>query len=306
MFFSTIIPSHNRAHLLGATLDSALAQEFADQEIIVVDAGSTDGTDAVLARYSGRITVVRGEAAGPGATRNLGIAQAKGEYITFLDSDDLWFPWTLATYRRAIEEHSLPAFIAGTHVDFRDTPTSLPTTAAPFRATRYRDYLEAGAADNLWIGTCAVAVRADVLREVGGFATGNVNAEDSDLWLRLGAGPGFSRITSPPVFAYRRHDASAIANLTRTHAGMMQLIEAERRGQYPGGRARQNVRWKILTSHTRPASLACLRSGMRTEAWQIFRATLRWNVSLGRAKYLLAFPLLAGCSLFSRVPRAGG
>ena len=157
MIFSTIIPTHNRAHLLAASIDSALAQDFGDHEVIVVDAESTDETPEVLARYTDRITVVRGANGGPGAVRNLGVAQASGEYITFLDSDDLWFPWTLATFHRAIEEQGRPAFVAGTHVDFYGEVEPLPSAPGPYQVRRHRDYFAAAAARELWIGTCGHA-----------------------------------------------------------------------------------------------------------------------------------------------------
>ena len=116
-FFSTIIPTYNRAHLLEATLDSALAQEFDGHEVIVVDDGSTDETPDLLARYADRVCLLRQDQRGPGAARNLGIRRARGTYLTFLDSDDLWFPWTLATFERAIREHGSPSFLVGTEVE---------------------------------------------------------------------------------------------------------------------------------------------------------------------------------------------
>src|SRR5687767_8482749 len=101
-FFSTIIPVHNRAALVAEALDSVLKQEFTDQEIIVVDDGSTDDTPEVLASYGTDVTVIRKtKNEGPGSARNLGVEHASGDYIAFLDSDDIWFPWTLSTYHRA-------------------------------------------------------------------------------------------------------------------------------------------------------------------------------------------------------------
>src|SRR5206468_7994708 len=102
-FFSTVIPSYNRADLICQTLDSVLGQEFDDQEIIVADNGSTDNTIEVLKQYGDRVKSYQQENRGPGGSRNLGARHASGKYIAFLDRDDLWFPWTLATYREAIE-----------------------------------------------------------------------------------------------------------------------------------------------------------------------------------------------------------
>jgi cellulose synthase/poly-beta-1,6-N-acetylglucosamine synthase-like glycosyltransferase len=97
--FSIVIPTFNRERLIAATLESVLAQTEGDFEVIVVDDGSTDGTEAALAPWRDRLTFVRQPNQGPGPARNLGAARAKGEYIAFLDSDDLWFPWTLAYVR---------------------------------------------------------------------------------------------------------------------------------------------------------------------------------------------------------------
>ncbi len=295
--FSTIIPTHNRADLLPASLDSALAQNPGGHEIIVVDAGSTDNTPEVLARYAGRVRVITTANHGPGAARNAGLAAAAGEYITFLDSDDLWFPWTLATLHRAIEENGQPAFVAGTHVDFFREDDPRPTAPAAYAGRCYADYL-ATAQDGVWIGTPAVAIRRDILQAAGGFAEGRINAEDSDLWLRLGTAPGFVHVAAPPVFAYRRHATSAISAMDRTFRGTRRLIAEEERGAYPGGAARQRERRTILSRHIRPASIACLRAGLRSEAWELFRATAGWHARLGRWKYLAAFPLVAAVTRF--------
>src|SRR4051812_23345434 len=112
-FFSVIIPAYNRAQLIGRTLQTALAQEFSDYEIIVVDDGSTDETATISASFGSKVRVMARENAGPGAARNAGIAHATGDYIVFLDSDDLFFPWTLSTYRDAIVAHHHPAMVLG-------------------------------------------------------------------------------------------------------------------------------------------------------------------------------------------------
>ena len=89
---SIVIPTFNRAGLIGETLQSVLSQTLQDIEVIVVDDGSTDDTSEVLARYNGRIRVLRQQNRGPSAAKNLGMAQASGTYIALQDSDDLWVP----------------------------------------------------------------------------------------------------------------------------------------------------------------------------------------------------------------------
>ena len=100
---SVIIPTYNRAHCLGEAIDSVLAQDPPADEVIVIDDGSTDATPDVLAGYGDRITVLRQANAGAGAARTAGLRQASGDWITFLDSDDLWYPGRLALLHHDLE-----------------------------------------------------------------------------------------------------------------------------------------------------------------------------------------------------------
>jgi glycosyltransferase involved in cell wall biosynthesis len=113
--FSVVIPAYNTADTLGEAIDSVLAQTRQDFEIIVVDDGSSDDTAAVAEGFGDRrIRVYRQENAGPSAARNRGIAEALGEYVSSLDSDDLWLPDYLAEMGRALEENPRADF-AYTH-----------------------------------------------------------------------------------------------------------------------------------------------------------------------------------------------
>ncbi len=96
--FSIIVPTYNRAASIQATLDSCFAQTCTDFELIVVDDGSTDDTlDALAAIEDPRLVVLPQENAGPAAARNHGMRTARGDYIAFLDSDDIWYPHFLAS-----------------------------------------------------------------------------------------------------------------------------------------------------------------------------------------------------------------
>jgi hypothetical protein len=120
-----------------------------------------------------------------------------------------------------------------------------------------------------------------------------VNGEDADLALRLGMAARFVQITAPVTFGYREHAVTARTDFARTLAGCWMKIRAEHAGAYPGGRLRVVDRRRILTRHLRPASLDCLRHGLRAEAWHLYRATLFWHIRLGRWKYLVGFPIRA-------------
>lgn len=105
---SVVIPTFNRANLIGRTIDSVLRQTYRAIEVVVVDDGSSDATPDVVARDYGRDERVRYVAkmnGGPASARNVGFGNARGEYVALLDSDDTWFPWKLSLQVRCMERH---------------------------------------------------------------------------------------------------------------------------------------------------------------------------------------------------------
>jgi glycosyltransferase involved in cell wall biosynthesis len=95
---NVIVPTYNRAHLVGRTIESALRQTYQNLEIVVMDDGSTDDTEAVVRKSYGsepRVRYFKKENGGPASARNAGIDQACGDYVALLDSDDTWHPWKL-------------------------------------------------------------------------------------------------------------------------------------------------------------------------------------------------------------------
>jgi glycosyltransferase involved in cell wall biosynthesis len=292
MLFSVIIPTFNRRDLLPLALESVWQQRFADYEVIVVDDGSNDGTVEYLCSLGSRVRVFVQTNKGPGAARNLGVAEARGEYVAFLDSDDLWFPWSLETYVSVIRDSFNPAFIAGKPLVFRNEERLKHVERANFNSNKFPDYLASGD-EWRWWGVSSFVVRSEVIRQIGGFAAAIINGEDADLALRLGAARGFVQITDPITFAYREHDANLTDDLTKTLAGVWHKVRTEIANGYPGGRRRMTERLRILTRHVRPVALACLRAGFRREAWQLYRTTLSWHMKLGRWKFLIGFPVRA-------------
>ncbi len=291
--FSVIIPTYQRAHLIARALDSVFAQELDDQEVIVVDDGSTDNTDAVLRRYEPRIRLIRQANKGPGAARNAGARVATGKYIAFLDSDDLWFPWTLASYARIIADHAEPSIIAGQILSFADEAQLRSVAPAPLKIERFADYF-ASSHHNRYCGSGQMCVRRDLLLASGGFSERLIVAEDVDLVMRLGTAPGFVWVLSPAMIAYRQHPQSVTQRYVHSgYEGKIHLVHQEREGRYPGGETRRRERMRILAMHIRPASLALLQPGQFGRAWDLYRQTLVWQLGLGRFKYLAAFPVAA-------------
>ena len=291
-FFSIIIPTYNRLPLLRQTLESVWAQRFADYKVIVVDDGSTDGTWEELQALGSRVRALRQQNAGPGAARNLGAQHSTGEYLAFLDSDDVWFPWTLETYASVIRAQRAPAFIAGKPFRFHEETELRGVKLSPVQTNNFSDYLASGS-EWRWWGVSSFVIRRDVFEAAGKFANEWVNGEDADLALRLGVAPGFVQVTNPVTFGYREHDGSAMKNLSKTLAGTWLGIHTEQAGKYPGGGSRSHERWRIITRHARPVTFDCLLHGLHNDAWKLYRAMVRWHVALGRWKYLVGFPMKA-------------
>jgi glycosyltransferase involved in cell wall biosynthesis len=182
---SALIPVFNGAATVGRAIESALAQSFARTlEVIVVNDGSTDSTPAVLMGYYPRIIVVNQPNRGLAAARNAGAAIAKGEYLAFLDADDVWLPNKLALTTSALDRASgaVLAYSDITPVDNEgDELPSSPITPELAHAPSIAELLT-----RWWpILPSAVVMRRNIYEMCGGFCERfRRSYEDVDLWLR--------------------------------------------------------------------------------------------------------------------------
>jgi glycosyltransferase involved in cell wall biosynthesis len=297
--FSIVIPTYNRLDLLKEALASVWAQTFTDYELIVVDDGSTDGTAEWL-QGQPRVRMLRQPNRGPGEARNLGARDAKGEYLACLDSDDLWFPWTLARFAEAIERHDRPALMFATPLEIRGGNWTgyEAATDASLKCEPFCDYL-ASSGRTLFLGTGVCVAERKRLLSAGGFVESLRSAEDIDLFLRLGTEVGFLHIQQPYAVAYRRHAGSLTANHHAAVAGVSFLIEGERAGRYPGGAARARERREIITRSVRAVSVAAIRHVSVRAAARLYWQTLDWHLSALRIKYLAGFWALAAAGLLT-------
>jgi glycosyltransferase involved in cell wall biosynthesis len=292
-FFSIVIPAYNRARLLPATIRSVLSQTRQDFEIIVVDDASTDGTADVAAAVSERVQVVRLEQnRKQAAARNAGLARATGEYVAFLDSDDLWFPWTLETFAQAIDKHDQPAFVCSEGVGFRDGAALPAVERGALRTEHYEDYLHWHRRTTMGcLLPTGVVVRTQIAKDVGGFCEKLVYYEDDDIWLRLGTARGFVRIVAPACWAYRVHPQNLSKDLPRVLTGMWQFLSEERQGHYPGGNERRGDRQWVIATRARQLARRAVHTGRARDGWSLYLHTLGMNIRWRRWKYLFGFPV---------------
>jgi glycosyltransferase involved in cell wall biosynthesis len=281
---SIVIPTRNRRHLIELALASVLRQQDADIEVIVVDDASTDDTAAILSRLAHRgVRLVRQPSrGGVSAARNRGIGEASGEWIAFLDDDDVWAPEKLRRQLEAVTGAGLTWVYAGdVNVDegLRVLSGSAPPTPD--------QVMEAMSRYNpVPTGASNVMVRADALAEAGPFDPQLRRTEDWDMWIRL-ARTGPPAYVPHPLVAYRFHGANIMDD-------MKAIIDE------PDLLA---VRYGIPVDRAamqRRAAWCCLRAGHRLRAVRHYAQAVGMGDlrSLARAAVALAHPAAASDRLF--------
>jgi glycosyltransferase involved in cell wall biosynthesis len=178
-----IVPCFNGAAYLREAIDSALQQVGVSFEVIAVDDGSTDASREVLASYGDRVRRIFQDNAGVARARNVGIAAARGEYVAFLDCDDVWLPHKLAAQLERFRQDPELGLVYADSEIFCETGV-LVASKRRLRAPFEGNVLEPLFNDN-FITTSSVVVRRKCLDDVGAFREDRRFATDYDLWLRL-------------------------------------------------------------------------------------------------------------------------
>ncbi len=232
---SVITPVYNGERYLRAALDSLLAQTYPDWELVIVDDGSTDGTPDILASYSDRrIVKLRQPNSGEAAARNAGLANAHGEYIAFLDADDLYLPTALADFTAFMDTHPQidAVFSDGYFCDESDQRL--------MRLSEHRPGIYTGhileplvlSPSVITVPVCTMTRRAAIEREQLQFDQQLVIGPDWDFWIRLARYARFAYLDKLTCM-YRIHST----NIQRTSGqqkrlndlayGRMKVLNAE-------------------------------------------------------------------------------
>ena len=248
--FTVVIPTHNRAYLIGRTVQHVLDQTYADFEVMVVDNGSVDNTKAVVAEIQdARVQYIYQDDSGsPASPRNRGIERATSEYVSFLDDDDIWYPRKL--------ERTLEVFSTDRDIDVichsenyrRQGEVQGVNRYGPAVPDMYRRLLFGGNC----LSSSATVAKTEALREVGGCREepDYFEVEDYDLWMRLArAGKRFAFLDEP-LGEFVVHSTSGVyAGLHRRFRNQRGLLREHFRSYRSSG-VLDHVRSRIIIART--------------------------------------------------------
>lgn len=213
---SVVIPCYNAERYIGATIDSVLAQDQAGMEIIVVDDGSSDGSVELVRSKYPSVRLERQANAGVAAARNRGLALARGEWVAFVDADDIWLPGKLAA-QFALMATDPACRMSYTAWQVWPSADVLPAgdTLAHLAALAGDAGRWAGASGWIYpellldcvVWTSTVMGQRSLFAEIGGFDPTLRIGEDYDLWLRASRVTPILRVARPYAL-YRMHPAS--------------------------------------------------------------------------------------------------
>ncbi len=223
---SVIIPTYNRGWIVKESILSVLAQTFQDFELIVVDDGSTDHTQAILDEFQDRIEVIHQKNSGVSAARNHGVAAAKGKLIAFLDSDDLWMPGKLAIQTEF--------FASNPDIRICQTDEIWIRNGCRINPKKYHKK-PSGEIFLPSLALCLVSPSAVMMEKVfftlmGGFDETLPACEDYDFWLRIGCKYHVSLIPQPLVIKRGGHEdqLSGVPGLDRYRIrSLSKILETE-------------------------------------------------------------------------------
>lgn len=216
MKFSVVIPVYNKADTIRESINSVLAQTVKDFEIVVVNDGSTDNIREVLSEYSD-LKVVHQENGGVSVARNTGIDAAEGEFVCFLDADDLWFPNHLDELSLRIDENpDINYFITSHSVSHSDgssynSSDKLSFSNDDFIITDNLFKLLNTYGDAIVHTNCICVKRSSLIKHSLRFEPGERLGEDTDMWYRIALKEKLL-LSQKITTMYRRENSTATRN----------------------------------------------------------------------------------------------
>lgn len=276
---SVVIPCFNAERYVVATIRSVLSQKWPNIEIILIDDGSKDGSAQLVRNTFPTVKVVRQANQGVAAARNKGIALAKGDWIAFLDADDIWLDEKLACQWQQLQENpSVRMNYTAWRVWLSEDPTPAEALLNELKSIPNDSHHYVGASGWIYpellldclVWTSTVLAHRSVFEEVGTFDTSLRIGEDYDLWLRA------SRVTQilqvpQPLALYRTHSANITRSApTKNYQGIV-IKRALDRWAFtsPDGTSASSEKvYRALARTWSDFGSASLAAGLTAQAWQ--------------------------------------
>jgi glycosyltransferase involved in cell wall biosynthesis len=284
---SVIIPSYDSAKFVVEALDSVLNQTYHDLEVIVVDDGSRDNTEEAVKDKGERMTYVRQDNVGASAARNHGIRVSSGNYIAFLDADDLWKPNKLEEQVRILDDDPEVGLVCS---DWATVAIDGSVQNSYLKNCRYArsGYVFNEVIQEYFILTSSVLLRRSCLSEVGVFDEALMVSEDKDLWLRV-CHRWKIKILPEPLVVKRNRPSNLSSDPIAAVPFRIRLFEKLLR-TIPNlpAQSRRLIREQLSVNYF---DLGCdyFSKFMKREARSHLRSSLNWRWTNGRAfAYLLA------------------
>jgi len=250
---SVIIPTFNRAWALKAAVDSALAQDYEEIEIIVIDDGSTDTTQDLLGGYGNKIQVLTQQNSGVSAARNLGIKFSHGEFIALLDSDDAWEPDKISCQIDFFESHPDALICQTEEIWIRKGKRVNPKV----KHQKPSGMIFEPSLHLCLVSPSAVMIRKKLFKLKGGFNEDFPVCEDYDLWLRISADYPIFLIDKPCTIKHGGHEDQLSAHHSQDKyriASIVSLIQSKTLS-----RDQEKMAAKVLEKKCRIYGNGCLK-----------------------------------------------
>lgn len=292
---SIVTPLYNREWCIADCIVSVGLERYPDAEMIVVDDGSSDGSVARVREtiedrgLFDRVRLVEQGNSGPSVARNQAATVARGEWLVFLDSDDLWFPWTLPTLSEVLAQAPEDVDLVFLGAQNFTVASELSTVQRQRPTVQVHSCFVEAVQGNprSRYGACNAAVRRTAFMELGGFSPELRCAEDTDLFLRVSG--KVMTVFEPVLAALRRSGHESLTgNADEVIKGFYWMISQNDTGRYIGT---PEVRRSFLAGSCAYATRAAFAAGYPWKAYLLYLKNLALLADNRTRKYLARLPL---------------
>jgi len=272
---SICIPTYNRKNYLREAIGSILAQTYKDYEIVIVDDGSTDGTEEMIKKLAIPFTYHWQKNTGDAAARNKLIELAQGQYISFIDSDDLLMPDSIERMVKALEAENGDIIVYGSYFRIDENGRIYGKCRRKLRSGNITKYLF----QTILVHSCGSMLPRRILKAPATFDTSLKVCSDYDMWLQLSTEYRFVALPKP-TFKRRRHSANLSSPSFENRLTEFKVLE---RFYYEkGGKTLvpEKIAMKVFSKEGCRAGRCAIREGLYDQACQIFRQSFRQHPNI--------------------------